>query len=889
MAAPDRVILVDGHNLIFRAYFALPGNLRTSGGLHTNAVLGFAMMFRKLQAGRRARYGAVVFDPPGPTTRDELYEDYKAGREAMADDLVEQLPWIDRVVEAHGFPLLRVAGVEADDVIGTLARQALEAGCEVRIVSTDKDFAQLVGPRLRMVDTLRDVTYDPEQVRKKWGVPPEQFRDYLALVGDKVDNIPGVPGVGAKGAAKLLERFGDLATILARAGELKGRQRTSLTEHREQALLSQRLATIDQQIELGTTLADLELPEPEPAALNALYRELELYSLLSVDGEAPAGEEGAEDERDFAAARTPEDLACVLQAPGALAALPVTDDEEGARRLAGLALAAAGGPARWVPLAGAHASAPLDDPTWAELRAALADPGRPKLVHDAKELQRLLADAGAALEGVELDTALASFLVDPTRLLPHRLGQLAKEHLQRPLPDRKTVCGAGKKARPFAGAPLAEATAFACERADALARIAGPLAGRLDEAGLAEHLRQVDLPLARALCRMERRGLRVDVPLLEAQGAELRAELARVEAAIFELAGRRFNLGSPKQLGGVLFEEQGLPAHKKTKTGYSTAADALQRLAKDHELPRRVLEHRELAKLISTYVDVLLRAVDRGSSRVHTTFLQTTSATGRIGTADPDLQRTPVRTERGARIREAFVAPEGWRLVSADWSQIELRLLAHFAGDPRLVDAFREGRDVHRATAAELFGVAPDEVTADQRRVGKTVNFATIYGQGATALGQILDVPRKEAKRYIERFFATYAGVRAWLDRTVEEAAERGYVTTLLGRRRYLPELSSANAMIYQAGVRIAANTPIQGSAADVCKLALLELDRRLPEVAPQAGLVLQVHDELLVEAPAEQADAAAALAREVMEGVVDLAVPLLASVGVGRSWAEAH
>lgn len=466
---------------------------------------------------------------------------------------------------------------------------------------------------------------------------------------------------------------------------------------------------------------------------------------------------------------------------------------------------------------------------------------------------------------------------------------MSKEHLQRPLPERKTVCGTGKKERPFAEVALADAVAYACERAATVAAIRAPIAARLDEVGLTGVLRDVDLPLGEVLCRMERRGVHVDVAELEAQGEALRAELAAVEEAIFGLAGRRFNLASPKQLGEVLFDELGLPVIKRTKTGYSTAADVLEKLAADHEVPRRVLEHRELSKLISTYVDVLLRSVDRETGRVHTTFMPTSSATGRIGTSDPDLQRTPVRSERGARIREAFSAPDGWRLVSADWSQIELRLLAHFSADPRLLTAFRDGLDVHAQTAGELFGVAPAEVTPDQRRVGKTVNFATIYGQGATALGKILGVPRKEAKRYIDRFFATYAGVRAWLDRTIADATEQGYVTTLAGRRRYLPELASANTMIVQAGMRIAANTPVQGSAADICKQALLTLDRRLREQNRRAGLILQIHDELLLEAPEDEVEAVAALARDVMESVVELAVPLVTSVGVGRTWAEAH
>ncbi|MGE0712328.1 MAG: DNA polymerase I [Planctomycetota bacterium] len=886
----ERVVLVDGSALIFRAYYAIPANLRTSRGLPTNAIYGFANTFKKLWAARRPAYGAVVFDAPGPTFRDERYPQYKADRAPMGDDLVVQLPWIDRVVAAHRFPVLRVPGFEADDVIGTLCRLARAAGHEVVIVSSDKDFAQLVGEGVRMFDSIKDVTYDPELVRKKWGVAPERFVDFLALTGDKVDNVPGVPGIGKKGAAELLASYGDLDGVLAHTGELKGKRRQTLEEHAGQARLSRELVTIETAVPLEAGLADLALPEVSPESLNELYRELEFYSLLSgaaVEAAAATGE------RDYAALRDPAELGPLLaEAPGPVVWEPCLEGS----RLVGLALCPRVGVARYLALCGPHAPPELAAyglaaaPSWAPLREHLADPAQEKAAHDAKALWTGLRRLGVELRGVVFDTRLASFLLDPTKVIPHRLDQLAKEYLHRTVRELKGVVGSGKKQLPWAEAPLAAARDHACHLADAVRELVDALRPALaDREGMPALLRDLDLPLSWVLGEMELQGVLVDVPVLEQLGREFRAELAGHERRIHELAGREFNVGSPKQLADVLFEDLGLEPIKRTKTGYSTDQEVLERLSKKHPIAESLLEHRSLAKLINTYTDVLQAAADPVSHRVHTTFMQTTSATGRLITTDPDLQRTPVRGERGARLREAFVAPPGHRLVSADWSQIELRLLADASEDEVLVAAFGERRDVHALTAGELFSVPPAQVTGEQRRVGKTVNFATIYGQGATALGQILDVPRKEAKRYIDGFFATYRGVAEWLEETTALALERGWVQTRLGRRRYIPELSSNNHMTRQAGLRMAANTPLQGSAADICKLAMLELERRLRGEGLAARMVLQIHDELLFEAPVAEVPRVRALAKEVMESVVELAVPLIADVGAGSSWAEAH
>ncbi|TNF32090.1 MAG: DNA polymerase I [Deltaproteobacteria bacterium] len=892
MANPERVVLVDGSNLMYRAFFALPSSLMTSKGQPTNAVFGFATMFRKLFSGKTPAYGAVVFDAPGPTFRDHQYPDYKAQRPSMPGELRDQVALVMQVCEAHGFPILRVEGVEADDVIGTLARQGREAGHEVVIVSSDKDFGQLVDGQVRMLDTMRDVTFDAELVRKKWGVRPEQMIDYLALVGDKVDNVPGCPGIGDKSAVELLERYGDLAGIYAHLDDpdLKGRQRNALEKGRALAELSRELVTIDQHVALARELADLAVVPPDPTVLNGLYVSLEFYSLIS-DADRDALSESDDDTR-YARVDTHDALKALLAELDArtepTAVVPVFAEEPPAiTPLVGVAVATEPGRAWYVAFDGRGPT--LGGRGFATFARWLHDAERPKVCHDAKELWRGLKRQGVVLRGVAFDTRLASFLVDPTRIIPHRLDQLSKEFLHRTVRPAKSVIGSGKALVPFTEVDPAELSDWACHLADAVVAMTPLVRERLREEGQEEQLHARDLPLSWVLGQMEVDGILVDVPDLEAMGVEFRERLAGLEQRVFELAGHDFNLGSTKQLGEVLFEELGLPIVKRTKTGYSTDSEVLEKLEESHEIATVILEWRKLAKLINTYTDVLTRAVHPETGRIHATFQQTTGATGRLISTDPDLQRTPIHTPEGKRIRHAFVAPPGHRLISADWSQIELRLLAHVSGDPGLVEAFRSGLDIHRRTAAKLFDVAVEDVTPQQRGVGKTVNFATIYGQGATALAQLLKIPRADAKRYIVQYFDAYAGVRAWLDGTIAEALERGYVTTMTGRRRYIPELSSNSPMDRQAGMRIAANTPIQGSAADLCKAAMMDIAGRLAAGGMRTKMLLQIHDELVFEAPDDEVDAACALVRDAMEHATKLAVPLIVDIGVGASWGEAH
>jgi DNA polymerase I len=880
----DRVVLVDGSALIYRAFFAIPANFSTSGGLPTNAIYGFALMFRKILAGKTPKYGAVIWDAPGGTFREKEFPDYKAQRPKMDDALRTQIPHIHKLVETHDFPSLKLQGYEADDLIGTLTRQARAAGHEVHIISGDKDFAQLIDDGVRMVDTMRDVTFDAEVVRKKWGVRPDQFVDLLALWGDKVDNIPGVPGIGLKGAGQLLEKYDSLEGILEHVEELTGRKKTALTEHRDQALLSQKLATIDCAVPLSATLDDLVLPPVDGEKVNALYRELEFFSLIE------GGEQVQEriDASDYVAVddlgkllmlleelpkKEPVSLFAVAEQPGLI---------HGA--LVGIALGLGPGKARYIPVLG---DTGLGENALNLLRMWLQDPERPKVIHNVRDVWTLFRRHDIELRGATFDVALASFLIDPTKNIPHRMDQVVRQWLHRSLADSKPLIGSGKKERLFREVPVAEVSPWACHIASALSELYPLMKEDLEKAGQSQQMSGHDLPLSRVLGTMQVRGIRVDSDVLLGLQKEFAVRKEAVEERIYELAGRTFNIGSQKQLGAVLFDELGLPVIKRTKTGYSTNAEVLERLESKHPIAPEILRWRSLAKLINTYTQVLRDAVSPVTGRVHATLQQTVGVSGRLISTDPDLQRTPIRTEDGKRIREAFVPQEGWRMISADWSQIELRVMAHVCGDPRLIRAFAKKEDIHSTTAAQIYGVKVKEVTREQRNVGKTVNFATIYGQGATALGQQLGITRKEAVETIERYFTVFSEVKAWKESTVKEAYANGYVETLLGRRRYIPELSSGQWAMRGYGERIATNTPIQGSAADLCKLAMIEIDRRLQGM--QTRMLLQIHDELLFESPPDEVDAAVAMIREVMENPHPLSVPLVVDIGVGDSWAAAH
>ncbi len=920
-----RLFLIDGYGLIYRAFFALLSRpLRTSRGENTSAAWGVANFLLRLQSKYQPEYLIWVNDA-GDSGRTERYPHYKSTRqkldEAMHADFVLALDQVKELLEAFRVPAVAVPGWEADDVIGTLARQAAARELQAVIVSGDKDLYQLIQPGVALLNPGRggpagvdEQWVDESNAAERLGVPPRQVVDYLALVGDSSDNVPGVRGIGDKGARQLLAEYPDLETILARAGEVpQKRAREALQAHAAEARLSRELVTIRLDAPVQLDLDAVVARDPDYDRLRAVLSRLEFHSLV---GRLLGGSTADAVPADTGAAQPAEPTSAaaeVVQDPGAV--------EELARRLrsaAGLGVRAwsTGGGPRTASLIGlalgtaertwylpfAHRAAdgelaapvqpcnlpPLSDPALAPIRALLADPAVPKVTHDAKAEWEVLRGAGVDLGGLADDVMLQSFLADPGRR-SHALDTLALDHLSRTLPGRDELIGKGKGGLPPAAAAPAAVAAQCADELSLIHRLRDRLAGAITAGGLEPLYREIELPLVPVLVDMEWQGIAIDPALFRAQSLELGQDLERLRRLIGQAAGTEFNLNSPKQLAVVLFEKLQLPVLKKTKTGPSTDADVLEQLAAmGHEVPRLILEHRELEKLRSTYVDVLPARVNPATGRIHTSFNQTGAATGRISSSDPNLQNIPIRTPRGEAIRRGFVPSPGWSFVVADYSQIELRLLAHFSQDPAFVAAFRHGGDIHRETAAIIFGVPVAEVTGDMRARAKTINFATIYGQGPFALSHQLGISQDDARAFIAQYFERFAGVRAWLDRQVALAREQGWVETLFRRRRYVPEIKDRNFNIRAFGERLAQNSPLQGSAADLIKVAMIRIHAALRDRRLEARLLLQVHDELVLEAPPVEVEPVRELVRQHMEGAAELLVPLVVGIGVGPTWLEA-
>jgi DNA polymerase-1 len=890
-----RWVLIDVANCLYRAFFAPFPPLRTSDGTPTKAVYVFANMLRKLLREEQPDAVAMVMDAPGAGFRRELFAGYKATRDAQPEELSQQIPLARELAAAWRIPLLEVPGYEADDVIATLARQAPE-GEEVVIVSTDKDLMQLVGGRVTLLDTMKDRRIGPAEVEERFGVPPAQLLDVRALVGDSSDNIPGVKGIGEKGAAELLREWGSLERLLENAAAVKAKKaREALLAHADEARLSKQLATLHSDVPLPVSPADLARVEPDRAALAQLYRRLEFTRLL----------EELEKESAPAAAAAPPlslrvaaDAAALAGAVESLSqaeriALVLVGDPEAGGLVpdpVGVALAGDDVSAVYVPIrSGSLLAAGLPFGQVAEaLRPLLAGPAaRAWLARNTKRVQTLFAENGVELPLPAFDVELAAFLIDPA--LQRGTPALANAWLGRSHRAFEEVAGRGAKAVPAAELPLEAVSRWAAEEAGVLRALGPRLAERLRADELAPLYEDVELPLTAVLSAMEREGVRVDEAKLSELSRVYERELVTLHGRIEALAGEPFQVNSPKQLGQVLFEKLKLPVVKKTKTGYSTDESVLEQLSAQHELPAAVLAWRRLAKLKSTYVDALLPLVDPRSGRIHPTFHQAGAATGRLSSSNPNVQNIPIRTPEGVRIREAFVPSEGRRLLSADYSQVELRIVAHYSGDESLIDAFERDEDVHRRTAAEVHGIAPAAVTADQRAHAKAINFGIIYGSSAFGIANQLGIAQAEAQATIDRYFQRYRGVRRFLDETVEQARARGYVCTLLGRRRYLPDLASRNRALRQAAERMAVNSVIQGTAADLIKKAMVEVAQALHEAGLAARMILQVHDELVFEAPEGELEALARLVRERMQSVYALRVPLHVDVGTGKNWREAH
>ena len=897
-ATRRRLVLVDGSSYLYRAFHAMPA-LTNSKGQPTGAAYGMTNMLKRLEAEVRPELAAIVFDAKGKTFRDDLYPEYKANRPPMPVELRSQLDSVHAIVRALGFPMLVVGGVEADDVIGTLAERAGEAGLDVLVSTGDKDMAQLVGDRVTMVNTMDGTVLDAAGVSAKFGVPSESIVDYLTLVGDAVDNVPGVPKVGPKTAAKWLAEYRTVENVVAHAGEIKGKVGENLRASLDRIPLSKALVTIRRDVALDVGPLDLELREPDTEALKALYGELEFKTWLGELLDA-GGDGGATAETPAAEYETVRDEAALdawIERLGGAAEIAfdteTTSLDYMQADLVGVSFAVEPGHAAYVPFGHDYPGAPdqlAREVVIEKLRPILESERPAKIGQNLKYDMSVLARAGIRLAGVAFDTMLESYVLDSTATR-HDMDSLALKYLGHRTIHYEDIAGKGAKQLSFNQIPIEDAGPYAAEDADVTLRLHRVLRPRLEaHASLMTLCDTVEIPLVPVLSRVERNGVRIDVRRLNQQSAELAQRMREIEASAHECAGGSFNLGSAKQIQAILFEKLGLPVLAKTPKGQpSTAESVLQELAFDHELPKLILEHRAVAKLKSTYTDALPACVNPATGRVHTSYHQAVASTGRLSSSDPNLQNIPVRTHEGRRIRQAFVADPGFRLVAADYSQIELRIMAHLSGDRGLLDAFASGADIHRATAAEVFAGGSGEVSDAQRRSAKAINFGLIYGMSAFGLARQLGIERGEARSYVDLYFSRYPGVKAFMDSTRERARDRGYVETVFGRRLYLPEIRSSNVNRRQYAERTAINAPMQGTAADIIKRAMLVLDAWIAESGAPVRMIMQVHDELVFEVAREAVDDMIPCIRARMSGAAELAIPLVVDVGAGESWDEAH
>ena len=921
MATKTPLILVDGSSYLYRAFHALPP-LTNSKGKPTGAVKGVINMMRRLQKDYPESTHVVVFDAKGKTFRDEIYSDYKANRPPMPDDLRLQIEPIHQIIQAMGMPMLVIEGVEADDVIGTLALQATAAQQPVVISTGDKDIAQMVNEHIVMENTMTNTVLDRAGVIEKFGIPPELIIDYLALLGDKSDNIPGVPGVGEKTALGLLQGIGGLDDIYARLDEVAGlafrgakTMAPKLEEHRELAYLSYKLATIKTDVAMDLALDELHNGDPDDLALLALFKDMEFKTWIkelenpdtapvskaeqntsSAEGTDSAAET-PEIQRDYQTVLTQQQLdswvAKIKSAPLVAVDTETTSLDYMQAKLVGVCVAVEPGQAAYIPFGHDYLGAPAQlsqDSVLAQLKPLLEDPEIKKVGQNLKYDMSVLAQHGIDLQGVAFDTMLESYVLDSVATR-HDMDSLAAEYLGETTISFTDVAGKGASQLTFNQVALEEAAPYAAEDADITLRLHSTLWPELSKhATLEKVFKDIELPLLPVLSRIERTGALVDGTLLFQQSNELAERLGELETEAWDLAGQQFNLASPKQLGEILFEKLEIPVLKKTAKGApSTKEEVLQELALDYPLPKVLLEHRSLAKLKSTYTDKLPTMINPASKRIHTSYHQAGTATGRLSSSDPNLQNIPVRTPEGRRVRQAFIAAPGCKMVAADYSQIELRIMAHLSEDPSLLKAFAEGQDIHRATAAEVFAVATEQVTADMRRSAKAINFGLIYGMSAFGLARQLNIGRKQAAEYIELYFQRYPGVQSYMNNIRHTAAEQGYVETAFGRRLYLPEINSKNGMRRQAAERTAINAPMQGTAADIIKLAMIHVDDWLQNSDLQSRMIMQVHDELVLEVPDTELDAVKQGLNDLMENAASLLVPLVVDVGVGDNWDEAH
>lgn len=892
MTGKQTLYLIDGSSYIYRAYYAIR-HLSSPKGFPTNALYGFTQMLLKVIKDRRPGHIAVVFDVGRTTFRTDLYPDYKANRSAMPDDLVPQIAPIKDMVRAFNIPALELAGYEADDIIGTIARQCQERGMEAVVVTGDKDLMQIVTDRVTLLDTMKDKVSGIPEVQERFGVGPEGVIDILGLAGDTSDNIPGVPGIGEKTAIKLIQEFGSLDELLSRAGEVKGKTGEKLREFADQARLSRQLATIVRDVPMEFDFAAFAASSPDNRRLAELFKEYGFTTLMKeLTSEATLS---TEQYRTIATEEEFEALLADLKATGTFAVdLETTSLNPLEAEIVGISLSCRDHEACYIPVGHFYLGAPDQLPRRRVLDALtplLTDPKIRKVGQNLKYDYQVFRRHGIELAGVWCDTMVASYLLNPVRS-GHGLDSLSVEHLDHKMISYEEVAGKGKEQVNFAQVPVEKASTYSCEDSDAAWLLHRLFLPRVADMGMERLFFDVEMPLVPILAEMELAGVKLDLELLGELSAGFGKQLADLEETVMGLAPEPFNINSPKQLGEVLFEKLKLPTGKKTKTktGWSTNVEELERLAEaGHEIASAILQYRGLAKLKSTYTDALPKLVQPATGRVHTSYNQTVTNTGRLSSSEPNLQNIPVRTEEGRRIRRAFIAEEGHLLLSADYSQIELRVLAHLSGDRVFCDAFARDEDIHTRTAAEVFGLFPEMVTPEMRRQAKAINFGVIYGQGAFSLARQLGIATKVAKEFIDNYFARHPGARAFLDGCVREAEENGYVTTLLGRRLPIPDITSSNGNIRAFAQRNAVNYPIQGSAADIIKEAMVKATARMKREGMRSRLIMQVHDELVFEVPKDEVVAMEQLVEHEMEHAVALRVPLKVDISHGSNWSEAH
>ena len=868
MQKKPRLYIIDGSSYVYRAFYAIP-HLTNSRGLPTNAIYGFARMILKIIRDEKPDYLAIAFDSKGETFRHKEYAEYKAHRPEMPDELVPQIPYIHKLVEAFNIPILQNEGYEADDLIGSAVREASSKGFDVIIVSGDKDMLQLITPSIMMLDTLKNKTYGEKEVVEKFGVGPDKVVEVIGLMGDASDNIPGVPGIGEKTAIALIKEFGNIENLLNNIEKVsKPSIREKLKEHTEQALLSRRLGVINKDVELNTPVEALILKDVCIDELTELLKELEFHTLLK---EILSNKDKSK--REYRITTKEGDFNKLLEDITSSHAIAIdiagTNDEPMRADIVGISISLKPHEAFYIPIGQMDKKYVIE-----KLKPILENESIKKYGQNIKYETIILANEGIGLNGIDFDTEIASYLINPSS-------------------SRNQVTEIGEKAsspiKDFSLLKIEEVMNRSCEDADTAYQLKEKLEPILKEDGLIELFHKVEIPLIEVLSEMERNGVKIDEPFLREMSRRLDTQLNKLTERIYFIAGIEFNTNSPKQLQEILFEKLKLKPAKRTKTGLSTDVEVLQQLSVQHDLPAIILEYRQLSKLKSTYVDALINMINPKTNRIHTSFNQTVTATGRLSSSDPNLQNIPIRTEIGREIRKSFVAESGALILSADYSQIELRILAHVSQDDVLIDAFKKGEDIHERTACEVFGVLPGMVTPEMRRMAKAVNFGIIYGISPFGLSRDLGISKDKAKEYIDNYFSRHKGVKDFIDKTLKESYEKGYVTTLLQRRRYLPDLKSKNRQVKEFAERTAINTPIQGSAADMIKLAMINIHRRIKDEGRRAKMIIQVHDELVFEVSEDEIEQIKKLVKEKMEGVMNLSVPIIAEIHTGKNWNEAH